>query len=367
MIAFLGGDPDRPFIAGVVPNAHKPSVVGERNHTQNIIRTGSNNQIVMEDQQGKEFIFMHTPNKKTGIYIGHPTGEQSKVYTGEGESDSPVQLFTTPSNADPASDATMEGVAVSLWQTTEGNAGLYVGGASWTEVAGNESTFVKGNVSHGYRGNYSLVVGTDTSETYHGFRSSHEKNGWYDTVEAGGKNEDITPYFYQNVHGNGRQTVDEDWEHKVTGKNTDTYGTWQTDVKDGTWTATIKGMASIESTSAGVIIKGSSKIDLQAPEVTIKGVKIKTDSGNFFAYSPAKHEFYAYKGATGVAKTDHAVIYQSAYGLKLDTAGIKVENSGAKKTTFGAMSNMVGVYQMHRSFGVKMSAAEVWNGLFKKT
>lgn len=34
MVSFQGGDPDRPVIAGVVPNALTPSNVTNRNHTQ---------------------------------------------------------------------------------------------------------------------------------------------------------------------------------------------------------------------------------------------------------------------------------------------------------------------------------------------
>jgi len=38
------------------------------------VTLGANNQIVMEDEEGKEFIFMHSPNNSTGIYMGSPSG-----------------------------------------------------------------------------------------------------------------------------------------------------------------------------------------------------------------------------------------------------------------------------------------------------
>ncbi len=110
MITFVGGDPDRPMITGVVPNALKPSVVGKRNRSQNIIRTGSKNQIVMEDEQGKEFIFISTPNKATGIYMGYPSGPQSKVYTGEDEK------FNHPDCASPSGGETTTTANMSFYK-----------------------------------------------------------------------------------------------------------------------------------------------------------------------------------------------------------------------------------------------------------
>src|SRR5690606_24419065 len=49
IFTFLGGDPDRPVIAGVVPNATTPSPVTEANHTKNILRTGSGSHLTIDD------------------------------------------------------------------------------------------------------------------------------------------------------------------------------------------------------------------------------------------------------------------------------------------------------------------------------
>src|SRR5438552_2781683 len=72
MVSFQGGDPDRPVIAGVVPNAVQPSNVTSRNHTQNVLRTGGNNFIVMDDEAEAEFIDMSTPGGSTHQYMGKP-------------------------------------------------------------------------------------------------------------------------------------------------------------------------------------------------------------------------------------------------------------------------------------------------------
>ncbi len=67
---FLGGDPDRPVISGVVPNMVTPSPVVASNHTQNIIQTGGSNYLTIEDQSGSQFINLFTPSLQTNFYLG---------------------------------------------------------------------------------------------------------------------------------------------------------------------------------------------------------------------------------------------------------------------------------------------------------
>lgn len=220
MIAFLGGDPDRPFIAGVVPNARKPSVVGARNNTQNIIRTGANNQIVMEDEEGKEFIFMHTPNQSTGIYMGAPAGQHSSVYTGERQQ---AALFTAPGSVDPSgAGLSYDGGELSLYPHTTGNGGSFIGGDSWQEVGGAENIFVKGAVAHGYKVTYDLKVGGATTENYyatretttHGLRTDTHKAGFTHTVETAGMTQTITDHLEQTIHGPWTNVTDGKFDGK---------------------------------------------------------------------------------------------------------------------------------------------------------
>jgi type VI secretion system secreted protein VgrG len=72
IFTFLGGDPDRPVIAGVVPNAHTPSPVTQANHTKNVIQTGGRNRIEFEDKEGHERITFKTPHENTWFSMGAP-------------------------------------------------------------------------------------------------------------------------------------------------------------------------------------------------------------------------------------------------------------------------------------------------------
>lgn len=72
VISFFGGDPDRPVISGVVPNAHTPSPVTATNHTANIIQTGGRNRIELEDREGSQRFTMFSPTESTMIRFGAP-------------------------------------------------------------------------------------------------------------------------------------------------------------------------------------------------------------------------------------------------------------------------------------------------------
>lgn len=72
LLTFIGGDPDRPVIAGAVANPETPSPVTSKNQTESVIQTGGNNKIRMEDKKGKERIIMESPTAGSWVRIGAP-------------------------------------------------------------------------------------------------------------------------------------------------------------------------------------------------------------------------------------------------------------------------------------------------------
>src|SRR4029079_9294314 len=70
LVGFVNGDPDRPVIVGSAPNPVTVSPVERRNQTQNVLRTGSNNEMVIEDEHSKKRIRIHTPHKTTTVQLG---------------------------------------------------------------------------------------------------------------------------------------------------------------------------------------------------------------------------------------------------------------------------------------------------------
>ncbi|MBK8258835.1 MAG: type VI secretion system tip protein VgrG [Polyangiaceae bacterium] len=70
LVGFVNGDPDRPVIIGTAPNPVTSSPVERKNQTQNVLRTGSNNEMVIEDEHGTERIRIHTPHQNTTVQLG---------------------------------------------------------------------------------------------------------------------------------------------------------------------------------------------------------------------------------------------------------------------------------------------------------
>ncbi|AUX42847.1 uncharacterized protein SOCE26_042820 [Sorangium cellulosum] len=79
VLSFLGGDPDRPVISGVVPNVLTPSPVTSGNHTKNVIQTGGRNRIEMEDAAGSQRITVSTPHANTYLRMGAPNDNHELI------------------------------------------------------------------------------------------------------------------------------------------------------------------------------------------------------------------------------------------------------------------------------------------------
>ncbi|WP_437871682.1 type VI secretion system Vgr family protein [Sorangium sp. So ce363] len=72
ILTFIDGDPDRPIIAGAVPNPHTPSTVDAKNARRNVIRTGGGNEINIDDNEGEERIKLSTPYGGATFQLGSP-------------------------------------------------------------------------------------------------------------------------------------------------------------------------------------------------------------------------------------------------------------------------------------------------------
>jgi len=71
-IGFEDGNPDRPYIAGVLHDSSHPDHVTLRNYKRNVLRTPANNKLRLDDTRGQEHIKLATEyGGKSQLNLGH--------------------------------------------------------------------------------------------------------------------------------------------------------------------------------------------------------------------------------------------------------------------------------------------------------
>jgi type VI secretion system secreted protein VgrG len=193
LFTFLGGDPDRPVIAGVVPNALTPSPVNKANQTRNVIQTGGRNRMELEDKAGFERMTLTTPHANTMLRMGSPNdghemilstdgatlldaGEDWDVNVGQNLSEYVAATTNETYQGDHTtqswSNRTIE-IGGEYVQNMHGDAARHVYGSASTLVGGDDATQVGGDHAITINGNHGLSVGaamtvvvtTDKAET----------------------------------------------------------------------------------------------------------------------------------------------------------------------------------------------------------
>ncbi|WP_437905600.1 type VI secretion system tip protein TssI/VgrG [Sorangium sp. So ce327] len=348
MVSFQGGDPDRPVIAGVVPNAHRPSTVTSRNLTQNVLRTGGKNHMVVEDLEGKQHIDLYTPVGGTNLHMGGPT----------------QQGFVVPPLT-PSANSAIQNVDCMFYVYTDGNAGFNVCGNWWQTVGCKYNVDVGDDATLHYVGTHTLNVDGDSNEFYNDHQNVTVHSGRVDKVTSGGMTQDIHGGLTQTIEPGGKQVVTGSWVHKVSALNHDDYGEWKTDVGK-TWTATINGNISIESRAGKILIKSPTEITLDAPNVKNKA------TGQWFKATGLSVELYGTKNSAGIHKFDGAGIATSVNGQKMEATlnsramtGIKFEKVGQAMSITDVKVDLVQAKYTNKPLDLEINEISCFNGAFE--
>ncbi len=340
MVAFQGGDPDRPVISGVVPNAHQPSTVTSGNHTKNVLRTGGNSHIEIDDLDGQQYLQLYTP-------------KECKVHMG-GQS---IVDFLGYDNSGPTT------IETDYFMDSSGPAGFWVEGGWWEDITGTKNVHVTGNVTIGYDAQLQLDIKAASNEHFHNTRTTTIDGHRSDTVSTGGMEQHVTGEYVQTIgDAGGRQEVTGAWKHKVTGENHDEYGSWKTDVlEQGTWTATIGSDASVTSTNGNVhvesaagtvTIKANSLIMLDAPEVK------NTGAAKIYQETPFSVTLYGGQQAFGVQKLDICALALELNDFKFEAGMVNMCGYALQDAKAAAAFKAVGA-------DIKNAATSIGNGALK--
>jgi type VI secretion system secreted protein VgrG len=320
LFVFLGGDPDRPVISGVVPDAHNPSPVTNKNHTQNVLMTGGKNHMIIEDLEGKQHLQLYSPTQSTEIFMGGPAHH----------------AFSQPPTQKSGGAFTFANVACALYLHTDGSGGLDVGGSWYENVGADYWKFVSGNATIEYVGVHTINVDGDSNEFYNSHQNVKVASGRTDNVDAGGMEQHIHGGLTQTVEPGGKQEVTGGWTHKVSAENHDEYGTWKTD--SGKWTANIKGVSwdvkgDITQTATGHIT--TSSVDSRE---TWQGNKSSMTYGNSYSVNVGMKASFTLAASFSMEASASLSLFG---GIKISAeAALKISATTGFKADFGAATNL---------------------------
>ncbi len=338
LVACLDGDPDRPLIAGAVPNKVNPSVVTSANHTHNIVHTGGNSILDFEDQKDSQWIDFSTPTQKTWMHLGKPHEDRTHNIVLHTDANC---LFDFGSNQDINVGGKLEEIVQKdVKETyTAKQTSLVMGKQTTTVSAATEETYNStqdtltiGQVTEDYQVDHTTTVMAAPRDEM--FLASQTTN-----VSGGGLAQLLTGAHTRIVAGPSTETLASYTRH-VTGSTTQLYGgpvmrLW------GPNNATFK--------SLNLVIPGG------VTEVhAIHQDNIPTHTVNTIVdlkYGPAKFEIgFLYHGgnvlkvsANGasislvVAKMDAVVGGITLNGFKLEKNGTKIKAKAGPKLDLAAL------------------------------
>ncbi|MDC3952644.1 type VI secretion system tip protein VgrG [Polyangium jinanense] len=321
VFTFLGGDPDRPVITGVVPNALTPSPVTSGNHTKNVIQTGGRNRLELEDLAGQQRITLSTPYSNSYVRMGSPNEEHELIVKTD--------------------DNTLLHAGKDYDQTVGMN-----GGGSWTvDVCDHWKSTIGGGMVLGV----GVSVGDDPADGC----IKIVANSHINVQTLGGKYQlDVdTGNWITNVPaGSMTTTTKGDYTVTVTSNNTKFDTTGKTEIlskglvkvesSGSTMDLLSKGNMTMKSSSGNVVIDATAgRMDVTAKsEILIKAPKVETKSTS---------EIHEILGQEMTVKGSQFETYigiknENVLGLKMEgLVGGKIEGILAAEIRFGATLSLV--------------------------
>jgi type VI secretion system secreted protein VgrG len=334
LVAFLGGDPDRPVVAGAVPNADTPSPVTQANQTRNIIHMGGDSVIEIEDNEGAQWVDIRTPVEGTSLHFGTPHNPTHFI-----------QILT-------AGDCRFK-IGINQDIRVKGNLNEDVTGAitetyktSQTSiVTGPKTTKVKNPVREEYSGGHTTTVTKAVSELYaagqkttSGAARSERYEAGQTTVVLGGATLDYQVANHLTVSGTSNQVhvgskatiATGAAQHFFDSNVTQIFGPTAQVYGDTVWT--IAGKADVftstwnlANASHSILHSTLDKIHLNkgdATSVSISALGAKDDKA------------VAYVGANGLKVSIQGLAQRNMTGLKFELNGIKIACYGASWKRF---------------------------------
>lgn len=200
-VAFLGGDPDRPVIVGAAPNALERSKVRKPNLTQNVIHTGGDNTITMEDVAGGMYVTNFSPPGASTLHLGTGPNQMDLRTDGQGHLHIGMNLDVD------VHGNKIEHVTQTLRETYGGAQTLTVTGLVERTMETSLAQTVQGPVTEHVTGAFTETVTKSVTETYNAGQKTTASAGvkqtfhstLTQTVNAAAMTEDISSSRFRMV------------------------------------------------------------------------------------------------------------------------------------------------------------------------
>lgn len=348
MCTFLGGDPDRPVIAGVAPNALTPSPVTSANRTRNVIQTGGRNRIELEDQAGSQRITVSTPTENTMLRMGAPNDNHNFISRTDGtaliKTGKSLEIQTGTWRKDNVDDQMETEIGGYLKETVTGAVTLEYKDIKTETVTkavteiykDTKSETVTKPVTEKYLDTQTTTV-TNLRKSEHGTEETTVHGKVTERYEGHHETKVTTGGRYEEITGPQHQKFNDGWKVEIPGGNVEHIATGDYVIQAEHFRAKgksdyreIQGVR-IQNTFGGLInlTYGFGTLNVVAPQRTELVVGLKVD-----VIAGLKAEVilgWNYKNSKG--KTDVTLLDMKNSAVKIGTSGITLSRTAAAKVT----------------------------------
>jgi type VI secretion system secreted protein VgrG len=335
-LVFLGGDPDRPVIVGVGPNAEKPSLVQAQNHTKNVVQTGGQNRIELEDLTGGQFITMSSPFLLSSLHLGAGAYNLVAKTAGSGL----VQIganYDTEVGGDMSVDVTGSvtqklhatydlDLAGAATQNLQATLDLTIAGAVTATLESTLDVSVTGAVTEKLDATLDVAVAGATTE---------KLGSTLDLAVSGAVTAELGATLDLTVAGAVTEKHGATWDQQVSGAVSQTYGASQT--------TDVAGAVTLTTPSWTLNAAGSAHVN--TPDWSVS--------------SPKWFDVSAHKGSVTGLNIDVTGINVSANGLTTSVNAVSLSANGMSATATGASFSATGVSASVTGLNLTQSAPNI--------
>jgi len=262
------GDPDRPVIVASVPNPDVPSVVTSSNQTQCDWKSGGNNEIRFEDQEGSEQIYVHAQKDRLTVVENDETKQVKHDQIIEVTND---RNKTVTGNQ---SEHVVKNKSIQIDQNHEET----INGTKTMTVHGTHTETVDGDVSITENSNKTETVAINVAETI-GVAKELTIGAAYQVTVGAAMNETVGALKAMEIGADYLQTVAHNKQVTVGDSVTVAIGKDHSETTGENFSLVVKKAITIEGKEsitlrcgkASIVMKKDGTIQIEGKDLTMKG------------------------------------------------------------------------------------------------